>query len=99
MEKSLKRISLMVREDQYEGLNARGLNVSGLIRDMIDDYLSDHKIILNVSEDVRQLYDEIVSNTGATDNDIEPYFKNSLQDLLKNRIKKMQELQKKRFGN
>lgn len=84
----------MMREDQHQKLLDSGLNVSGLIRDLVDDYLSDFKITLSVSEETRQIYDRVVSNTGATDVDLEKYIVKALKELLKVRIKEMQELEK-----
>lgn len=95
----LKRISLMIREDQYENLCQKGLNLSGLVRDLLDDHLSDYKITLSVSEQTREVYDKIVSNTGSTDEDIEKYLHSSLRQLLKDKIKSMQELQERVFGD
>lgn len=94
MSGDLRRISLMVNEEQYQKLLDSGLNVSGLIRDLIDDYLSDYKITLGVSKETRRVYDKIVANTGTTDEDLEKYVLKALKELLKNRIKEMQELEK-----
>lgn len=83
----------MIKSDQYETLNQQGLNLSGLIRDLIDDHLSEFKITISVSEETRRLYDTIVSNTGSTDDDIEVYFKEALAKLLDERIRDMKKLQ------
>ena len=91
---NIKRISIMVREDQHEKLLGMELNVSGLIRDLIDDYFSDHSITLAVTKETKDLYDKIVSNTGSSDSEIEPHLKKSLKILLKNKIEKMQKLHK-----
>lgn len=96
---ALKRISLMIREDQAQVLHDRELNLSGLIRDLLDDYLSDHKITLSVSEETREIYDKIISNTGSTDQDVEIYLKDSLKLLLKDKIEAMKELETKVFGS
>ena len=93
-QKNLKRISLMLREDQYEKVHASGVNLSGLIRDLIDDYLSDFKITLSVTQETRELYDMIISNTGSNDEDLEVYLKDSLKLLLRDKIKNMQNLEK-----
>jgi hypothetical protein len=85
----------MVREDQYRNLTERDLNVSGLIRDLIDDYLSEHKITVSVGEETRNLYDQIVANTGSTDVDVEIYFREALKHLLRDKIKAMQKLQER----
>lgn len=93
----MKRVSLMLREDQYQTIIDSGLNLSGLVRDLVDDHLSEHKITLSVSEETRKLYDLIVSNTGSTDEDVETYLKDTLKLLLKDRIKAMQNLEKEIF--
>ena len=92
MDAPLKRISLMIREDQYDRVSKKGLNLSGLTRDLLDDYFSEHKITLAVSEDTADLYDKIVSNTGTSDSDLEDYFKEALGKLLEKKISEMQAL-------
>jgi hypothetical protein len=82
-------------EDQYEVLNDRGLNVSGLIRDLLGDYLSESVIAIQVSDETKHLYDRIVANTGATDKEVEVHLRVALAKVLKERIGKMQELQEK----
>ncbi len=89
MTKQLKRISFMIREDQYEEINQKNLNLSGLLRDLIDDYLSEHKITLAVSVETLDVYDMIVSNTASSDADLEKYLRQSLKDLLKEKIEYM----------
>ena len=98
MEVSLKRVSLMIREDQAATLSNQGINISGLVRDLIDDHLSDHKVTLSVSEETKGLYDKVVSNTGSTDVDIEVYLREALGSLLENKIKEMVKLQNDSFG-
>lgn len=83
----------MLREDQYEKVHESGVNLSGLIRDLIDDYLSDFKITLSVTQETRELYDMIISNTGSNDEDLEAYLKDSLKLLLRDKIKSMQNLE------
>ena len=95
MPKQLKRISLMIREDQYESVTQSGLNLSGLFRDLLDDHLSEYKIILSVSEETKQLYNLVISNTGSTDEDLEQYLKEGLKNLLEDKIKSMQSLKEK----
>lgn len=95
--KDLKRISLMIREDQYDILNKKGINLSGLVRDLLDDYVSDHKITVTVSEETKDIYNLVVSNTGSSDEELEPFLKKALGELLNERIKSMQSLAKKAF--
>jgi hypothetical protein len=94
-EPTLRRISLMIREDQHRALTDQDLNVSGLVRDLIDDYLSEHKITIAVGEKTRSLYDQIVANTGSTDVEVEVYFREALKHLLNDKIKAMQKLEER----
>ncbi|NUN04843.1 MAG: hypothetical protein HUU57_03680 [Bdellovibrio sp.] len=92
MSDNVKRISVLIEEDQYERLSKAQINVSGLIRDLLEDYFSDTKITLSVSRKTRDLYEKIVSNTGATDKDIEPLLVQVLKDLLDVRLSKIKSL-------
>ena len=94
MSEPLKRISLMIGERQHRKITGKGLNTSGFIRDLIDDHFSEHKVTISVSKEGAELYQRIISNPGATDMDVEPYFNECLKKLLKDRIKKMEALQK-----
>jgi hypothetical protein len=92
MNDEFRRISLMIREDQHLRLLDLGVNMSGLIRSLIDDHLSESKITLAVSEETAHLYQQIVSHTGSTDADIEPYLRAALKKMLKDRIGDMEKL-------
>ena len=89
----------MLDEKQYDLLLKKSLNISGLVRDLIDDYLSDNKITIGVSEETRNLYERIISNTGSTDKDIEKYFRESLNHLLRDKISDMQKFRDSVFGD
>jgi post-segregation antitoxin (ccd killing protein) len=88
----VKRINVMIAEHQYERLSEAGINISGLIRDLIEDHISDHVINLRVSSKTYELYNRIVANTGATDEDIEPLLVDILRKLLNARLDKIKEL-------
>lgn len=87
-----RRVNVVIREDQYEELQSRGLNVSGLIRDLLGDYLSSNTIALQVSDETRSLYETIVSNTGASDEDLEVHLRDALAKVLEDRIEQMKAL-------
>ena len=81
MEKAHRRVNVVIHEDQYQALTERGLNLSGLIRDLLGDYLSQSAITIQVSEETRKIYDLIVANTGAEDVDIELYLRRALAEV------------------
>jgi hypothetical protein len=45
-----------------------------------------------VSEETAHLYQQIVSHTGSTDADIEPYLTAALKRMLKDRITRLEKL-------
>lgn len=98
MDKNLKRISLLIREDQYERISESELNLSGLVRDLLDDYFSSDAITISASKETKQLYDRIVANTGTDDAELEKHFRDSLRKLLKDKISQMQDLERSAFG-
>ncbi len=95
MTRNMKSICLMVREDQYEKLHELDVNMSGFIRDLIDDRLSDHVITLNVTEETKALYDRVISMSPSGDNELEPHLRSALKHVLEHNIKEMQKLSKK----
>ena len=92
MDKAYRRVNITILEDQYGVLTERGLNVSGLIRDLLGDHLSDNTINLQVSEETRAIYDLVIANTGATDADLEIHLRQALAALLDDKIHAMNDL-------
>lgn len=92
MAENVKRISVLIEEDQYDRLAKAQINVSGLIRDLLEDYFSETKITLSVTRKTRDLYEKIVSNTGATDKDLEPLLVQVLKELLDVRLERIKSL-------
>ena len=92
MDNAYRRVNITILEDQYEVLTERGLNVSGLIRDLLGDHLSDNTINLQVSEETRAIYDLVIANTGATDADLEIHLRQALAALLDDKIHAMNDL-------
>ncbi|MGB0454547.1 MAG: hypothetical protein ACPGJV_12640 [Bacteriovoracaceae bacterium] len=88
----VKRVSVLLREDQHQTLSDMGLNVSGLIRDLLDDYLSEHKVTIAVGEETKELYDLVISNTGSSDQELEKYLKQGLKSLVQDKIEMMKNL-------
>ena len=87
-----KRVSILLKESQYQELTNKGVNLSGLVRDLLDDYLSEHKITISVGVETKDLYELVISNTGSSDEDLEKYLKQGLKSLLKDKIHLMQKI-------
>lgn len=96
-DRELRRISLFIGEDQYQEISNRGLNLSWLLRDLIDDYLAEKKIVLEASDETLELYQKIVGSTGGMDADFEPFLKEALHAYLKSKIESLQKLEKAAF--
>ena len=92
MSKDLVRISVMIRTEQLNQLHALEVNISGYIRDLIDDRISNDTIVLSVCNETKKLYDQVISNSGQTDLDLEPYVVNALKVMSKDKIGEMQKL-------
>lgn len=95
----MKRVSLMLGEDQHEHLSSLGLNVSALVRDLLDDYLNDSKITLRVQEQTKMIYDQIIANTGTTDEDLEPFLLKALKEVLRMKMSAIEKLSLKLDSN
>ncbi len=93
MATNYRRVNILIREDQHEEVVRRGLSISGLVRDLLDDRFSDTKIILSLTRDAKKLYDHIISNFGASDLELEEYLVDALDKFL---IKKTKEIEKLR---
>ena len=89
-----KRINVMLRPDQKKRVNKAGLNMSGLIRGLLDDHFSEEKIVLSVSPEVRRVYEHVISNLGAEDKELEIYFLEALDKFLANKTRQIDALRK-----
>ena len=91
---NFKRISVLVREDQYERVVAANLNMSGLIRGLLEDHFSEERIVFSVSPEVKEVYRTVVSNFGAEDKDLEVYFLEALDKYLEEKTRQIDALRK-----
>ena len=91
---NFKRVNVLLRPDQHERVVAGGLNMSGLIRGLLDDHFSDEKIVLSVSPRVREVYQLLISNLGAEDRELEIYFLEALDKFLAEKTRQIDDLRK-----
>ncbi len=89
-----KRVNILVRPEQHKRVMSSGLNMSGLIRGLLDDHFSDEKIVLSVSPRVKELYQLLISNLGAEDSELEIYFLEALDSFLADKTRQIDELRK-----
>ncbi|NLF25639.1 MAG: hypothetical protein GX589_08310 [Deltaproteobacteria bacterium] len=93
MQKS-RRVNILIDEAQYRKVHEAGLNLSGLVRDLITDHFSQRTVVLSVQASTRALYDQAISNFGVTDKDLEKYFLEALDRLLQVKAQKIESLRK-----
>ncbi len=89
-----KRINILVRRDQHSRVTDAGLNMSGLIRGLLDDHFSDEKIVLSVSPRVKEVYQQLISNFGTEDSELEIYFLEALDKFLADKTRQIDDLRK-----
>ena len=98
MSNEFKRVNVLITEEQHRLVSKQGLNLSGLVRDLLNDRLSGSHITLTLSGKVRALYDQVVSNFGASDKDLEPYMVEALDRFLEDKAKEIQQVRSKLKG-
>jgi hypothetical protein len=91
-ESRFQRINITIRKEQHDLVVGRGLSLSTLIRDLIDDRFSSNKVILNLSPEGKKMYDVIVGSFGVHDSDLEPVFIKALEDFMEKRIELLSKL-------
>ncbi len=91
---NFKRINLLVRPEQHERVMSSGLNMSGLVRGLLDDHFSEEKIVLSVSPRVKGVYQQLISNLGAEDRQLEVYFLEALDKFLADKTSQIDDLRK-----
>ena len=89
-----RRINILIRPSQYQRVNAAGLNMSGLVRGLLDDHFSDEKIVFAVSPKVKAVYQHVISNLGAEDRELETYFLEALDKYLAAKTREIEDLRK-----
>jgi len=85
-----KRVNVLIRPDQHQKVHELNLSLSGLVRDLLDDRFSDHKMILSVTPKTKQLYDTIISNFGVADSELEHFIVRALDRFLEEKVKEIE---------
>ena len=90
----LKRVNILIPESMYEQIvKERGWQLSGTVREALEDILSSYKVTISVSEETRDLYQSIFNETHFSDTDFEPFFREALGKFLESAIdRKVQNL-------
>ena len=82
MKEKLKRVNITIPESYHDEIKDRGLNLSGLVREALEDQLNPHKITLSVTEKTHELYMKLFNHNGVTDKDFESYLTEALKKYI-----------------
>lgn len=91
-DQGFRRVNVLIREDQYERVTADDLNMSGLVRGLMDDHFNERKVVLSLSPDATRVYDHVIANFGVSDAVLEPYVLKALDAFLEDRSKAIEAL-------
>ncbi len=98
-EKEMKRVNVIISKEQHERIHAKGLNLSAIVREALEDEINAHTITLSVSDQTKKLYMQLFEETQFNDSEFEPYLKNALndfvEDLIEKRQNRLKDIQKK----
>ena len=94
----MKRVNVHIPNSYYKAINEKGLKLSGVIREALEDQLNPNTITISVSEKTHELYMELFSTTNCEDKDFEPFLKEALKkfvgELINKRSDKLLEIKK-----
>ena len=94
-----KRVNITIPTSYHEEVHKRGINLSGLVREAIEDQLSENSITISVSKETHSLYRQIFNETQSDDSEFEPFLKKALQEfidfLIQNRVESLEEIKQK----
>lgn len=94
----MKRVNVHIPKDYYESIMERGLKLSGVIREALEDQLNPNTITISVNSDTHRIYMDLFSTTNCEDKDFEPYLRDALQkfvsDIIEKRSDKLLSLKK-----
>ena len=99
MKRSKKRVNVTIPVEYYEQISGRGLNLSGLITDLLGDHFAGTTITIRVEPETKRLYDQVVANTGHEDSEIEIQLRVVLESMLERKIGELENLRNKLQGN
>ncbi len=84
----MKRVNVHIPTSYYEEISSKGLKISGVIREALEDQLNPNTVTISVTKKTHELYMELFSTTNCEDKDFEPYFRDALKDFVKDLIEK-----------
>ncbi|EQC45101.1 hypothetical protein [Bacteriovorax sp. DB6_IX] len=95
----MKRVNVIIPKHYHEEISKRGLKLSGVVREALEDQLNENTITLSVPKDIHELYMELFSMSECNDSEFVPYLKKALaeyiDDVMAKKENKLREIKKK----
>ncbi len=88
----------MLDDDVHNRLSEEGLNISATIRELLEDRLSNHRIVLSVSSETKTMYHDILEIVSGSDEEFEEYFVTALKSYLSDNCVNIENKIKKYLG-
>lgn len=79
---SLKRVNITIDESLHKRVHDNGLNLSAMVREMLEDRFSENVIHISVSHETWLKYYKLMDYLQGDDSDFEPYFNEALENYV-----------------
>jgi hypothetical protein len=84
----MKRVNVIIPESYHSEIAKRGLKLSGVVREALEDQLNPDTITLSVTKEIHDLYMQLFSMSECNDADFAPYLKKALKEYVEDVINK-----------
>ncbi|OIQ17542.1 MAG: hypothetical protein BM556_12120 [Bacteriovorax sp. MedPE-SWde] len=90
MKDEMKRVNVIIPQRYHDEIMKRGLKLSGVVREALEDQLNPETITLSVSSSTHDLYMELLNGQGCSDKEFEPFLRKALSQYVEYIIEQRQ---------
>ena len=98
-DKEMKRVNVIIPTKYHKEVSKRGLKLSAVVREALEDQLNPNTITLSVTKKTHEIYMELFNEQQCSDKDFEPFLKAALdkyiQYVIEQKTKDLDKLKKK----
>lgn len=95
----MKRVNVIIPESYHQEIQERGLKLSGVVREALEDQLNPDTITLSVTKEIHDLYMQLFSMSECNDADFAPFLRKALteyvEEIINNRETKLHAIKEK----
>lgn len=84
----MKRVNVIIPEEYHKEVMSRGLKLSAVVREALEDQLNPNTVTISVSEKTHEIYMELFNQQECSDREFEPFLKEALEKFVAHLIKK-----------